>query len=112
MSSLNDPSRNLPGGYVPPRVWTWDAPSGGTFADIANWAWYRRMMEGAHNGGEFLCPNDTARRISTADQSILSSRRSAARTSAASTSRADRPARRLYHQQEPITMTVMPSGSQ
>jgi GST-like protein len=25
-----------------------------TIADIANWAWYRRMMEGAYNGGEFL----------------------------------------------------------
>ena len=25
-----------------------------TIADIANWAWFRRMMEGAYNGGEFL----------------------------------------------------------
>jgi GST-like protein len=34
MSSQNDPSKNLPAGYVPPKVWTWDAPSGGTFAPI------------------------------------------------------------------------------
>jgi len=34
MSSRNDPSKNLPTGYVPPKVWTWDAPSGGTFAPI------------------------------------------------------------------------------
>jgi len=34
MSSVNDPSKNLPPGYLPPRVWTWDAPSGGTFAPI------------------------------------------------------------------------------
>jgi GST-like protein len=25
---------NLPQGYVPPRVWSWDQPSGGTFANI------------------------------------------------------------------------------
>jgi len=30
----SDPALNLPAGYVPPRVWTWDAPSGGTFANI------------------------------------------------------------------------------
>jgi GST-like protein len=34
MSSVNDPSKNLPPGYLPPRVWTWEAPSGGTFAPI------------------------------------------------------------------------------
>jgi GST-like protein len=34
MSSGNDPSKNFPAGYVPPKVWTWDAPSGGTFAPI------------------------------------------------------------------------------
>jgi GST-like protein len=34
MSSRNDPGKNLPPGYVPPKVWTWDAPSGGTFATI------------------------------------------------------------------------------
>ncbi len=34
MSSASDPSKNLPAGYVPPKVWTWDAPSGGTFAPI------------------------------------------------------------------------------
>jgi len=30
----NDPSQNQPAGYAPPRVWTWDAPSGGAFANI------------------------------------------------------------------------------
>ena len=30
----NDPTLNQPAGYVPPRVWTWDAPSGGAFANI------------------------------------------------------------------------------
>ncbi len=34
MASESDPSRNLPPGYIPPKVWTWDAPSGGTFASI------------------------------------------------------------------------------
>ncbi len=29
-----DPADNLPAGYVPPAVWTWDKPSGGTFASI------------------------------------------------------------------------------
>ena len=29
-----DPADNLPAGYVPPAVWTWDAPSGGAFAQI------------------------------------------------------------------------------
>ena len=30
----NDPALNQPAGYVPPRVWTWDAPNGGSFAHI------------------------------------------------------------------------------
>ena len=30
----SDPADNQPPGYVPPRVWTWDAPSGGAFASI------------------------------------------------------------------------------
>lgn len=30
----SDPTLNQPAGYVPPRVWTWDAPSGGAFANI------------------------------------------------------------------------------
>ena len=30
----SDPALNQPAGYVPPRVWTWDAPSGGAFANI------------------------------------------------------------------------------
>jgi GST-like protein len=34
VSSANDPGKNFPPGYVPPKVWTWDAPSGGTFAPI------------------------------------------------------------------------------
>ncbi len=29
-----DPANNQPSGYVPPKVWTWDAPSGGQFANI------------------------------------------------------------------------------
>jgi len=29
-----DPANNQPPGYVPPKVWTWDAPSGGQFASI------------------------------------------------------------------------------
>ena len=29
-----DPADNLPAGYVPPAVWTWDKPSGGAFAAI------------------------------------------------------------------------------
>ena len=28
------PENNLPAGYVPPKVWTWEQPSGGTFASI------------------------------------------------------------------------------
>src|SRR5690554_6799504 len=30
----NDLSRNQPPGYTPPRVWTWEKPSGGEFASI------------------------------------------------------------------------------
>lgn len=30
----NTPAKNQPIGYEPPRVWTWDAPSGGAFAQI------------------------------------------------------------------------------
>lgn len=29
-----DPADNLPAGYVPAKVWTWDQPSGGAFANI------------------------------------------------------------------------------
>ena len=29
-----DPADNLPAGYVPAAVWTWDQPSGGAFANI------------------------------------------------------------------------------
>ncbi|SFG44633.1 GST-like protein [Novosphingobium sp. CF614] len=32
--SANDPASNQPPGYVPPKVWTWDKPSGGAFANI------------------------------------------------------------------------------
>ena len=28
------PEKNLPAGYVPPKVWRWDSESGGTFASI------------------------------------------------------------------------------
>ena len=28
------PEKNLPAGYVPPKVWTWDSESGGAFANI------------------------------------------------------------------------------
>ena len=28
------PENNLPSGYVPPKVWTWNSASGGTFANI------------------------------------------------------------------------------
>lgn len=34
MSNEPDPANNLPAGYVPPSVWTWDKPSGGKFANI------------------------------------------------------------------------------
>ena len=34
MADAPDPASNLPAGYVPPKVWTWDQPSGGAFASI------------------------------------------------------------------------------
>jgi GST-like protein len=34
MADAPDPANNQPAGYVPPRVWTWDQPSGGQFASI------------------------------------------------------------------------------
>ena len=34
MADAPDPANNQPTGYVPPSVWTWDAPSGGQFANI------------------------------------------------------------------------------
>ncbi len=34
MADNNDPANNQPPGYVPPRVWTWEGPSGGQFANI------------------------------------------------------------------------------
>ena len=34
MADEMDPANNQPPGYVPPQVWTWDAPSGGQFASI------------------------------------------------------------------------------
>lgn len=34
MADAPDPSLNQPAGYVPPRVWTFDQPSGGAFASI------------------------------------------------------------------------------
>ena len=34
MSAEHDPARNLPAGYVPPKVWTFEQPSGGAFANI------------------------------------------------------------------------------
>jgi GST-like protein len=34
MADEQDPASNQPPGYVPPKVWTWDAPSGGQFANI------------------------------------------------------------------------------
>ena len=32
--ALNQPPKNQPEGYVPPKVWAWDVPSGGQFANI------------------------------------------------------------------------------
>jgi GST-like protein len=32
--SDNDPALNQPPGYVPPKVWQWERPSGGAFANI------------------------------------------------------------------------------
>jgi GST-like protein len=34
MADEMDPANNQPPFYVPPRVWTWDTPSGGQFANI------------------------------------------------------------------------------
>lgn len=34
MSEDHDPALNQPAGYVPPKVWTWEKPSGGAFANI------------------------------------------------------------------------------
>jgi GSH-dependent disulfide-bond oxidoreductase len=34
MTDETAPPANQPEGYVPPAVWTWDAPSGGAFANI------------------------------------------------------------------------------
>ncbi len=34
MTDTPDPAANQPPGYMPPKVWTWDAPSGGRFANI------------------------------------------------------------------------------
>jgi GST-like protein len=34
MADASDPASNQPAGYVPPKVWTWDQPSGGQFANI------------------------------------------------------------------------------
>ncbi len=30
----SNPADNQPAGYVPPKVWSWDAPSGGVFANV------------------------------------------------------------------------------
>ncbi len=34
MADMEDASKNQPAGYVPPKVWTWDAENGGAFASI------------------------------------------------------------------------------
>ena len=34
MADAPDPALNQPTGYVPPKVWTWDAANGGQFANI------------------------------------------------------------------------------
>jgi GST-like protein len=34
MSDSEDAASNQPPGYVPPKVWTWDQPNGGQFANI------------------------------------------------------------------------------
>lgn len=34
MADNNDPAKNQPTGYVPPKVWTWDHGNGGQFAGI------------------------------------------------------------------------------
>ena len=34
MADEMDPANNLPAGYVPAKVWTWDKANGGAFASI------------------------------------------------------------------------------
>ena len=34
MADAPDPASNQPAGYVPPKVWTWEQPNGGQFANI------------------------------------------------------------------------------
>jgi GSH-dependent disulfide-bond oxidoreductase len=34
MADASDPAANQPAGYVPPKVWSWQQPSGGQFANI------------------------------------------------------------------------------
>ena len=34
MTDAPDPAQNQPAGYVPPKVWQADQPSGGAFANI------------------------------------------------------------------------------
>jgi len=34
MADAPDPALNQPAGYVPPKVWTWEQPNGGQFANI------------------------------------------------------------------------------
>ena len=34
MADASDPAANQPAGYVPPKVWAWEQPSGGQFANI------------------------------------------------------------------------------
>jgi GSH-dependent disulfide-bond oxidoreductase len=34
MADASDPAANQPAGYVPPKVWAWQQPSGGQFASI------------------------------------------------------------------------------
>ncbi len=34
MTDTQDPAKNQPSGYVPPKVWTWDKANGGAFASI------------------------------------------------------------------------------
>ena len=46
MADAPDPANNQPAGYVPPRVWTWEQPSGGQFANI------NRPVSGATHDAE------------------------------------------------------------
>ncbi len=34
MADASDPAKNQPAGYIPPRVWEWEAGNGGAFASI------------------------------------------------------------------------------